>query len=57
MPFSTDDVDKHKADLSSDEKGKWVGIANAVLTQCIEDGGSDKTCAPKAIRIANSRVG
>jgi hypothetical protein len=55
MPFKKSDVDKHKKGLSSAQKEKWVDIANGVLSECIKNGGSDKTCAPKAIRIANSK--
>jgi len=55
MPFKTSDVDKHKKGLNSNQKKKWVSVANGVLDKCIKDGGTDKTCAPKAIRIANSK--
>lgn len=51
MPWTTNDVDKHKKGLSSEKKAKWVKIANAVLKHCK---GSD--CDAKAIRIANSKV-
>lgn len=55
MPWSVSDVDEHKKGLTPAQKKKWVSIANGVLAQCIKDGGSDKTCAPKAIKIANSK--
>jgi uncharacterized protein YdaT len=55
MPFTTKDVSKHKKGLTSSQKKKWVEVANSILSDCIEEGGTDKTCAPKAIRIANSK--
>lgn len=55
MPFKVSDVDKYKKGLNSSQKKKWVEIANSILNDCIDNGGSDKTCAPKAIRIANSK--
>lgn len=55
MPWTVSDVDKHKKGLSSEEKKKWVAIANKILKDCIAKGGTDATCAPKAIRIANSK--
>ena len=55
MPWSVGDVEKHRKGLTPEQKKKWVGIANGVYSQCIKDGGNDKTCAPKAIRIANSK--
>lgn len=57
MPFKSEDVSKHKKGLDSSQKKKWVEIANAILADCIKAGGTDKTCAPKAIRIANSKFG
>ena len=35
---------------------KAVSIANAVLKQCVADGGTDKECAGRAIAIAASKV-
>jgi len=55
MPWSVSDVESHKKGLAPAQKVKWVGIANAIYKKCLADGGSDKTCAPKAIRIANSK--
>jgi len=55
MPWSVSDVEKHRKGLTPEEKKKWVVIANGVLDDCIKKGGTDKTCAPKAIRIANSK--
>ena len=56
MPWKTSDVDSHKKGLTDAQKKKWVSIANSALASCIKGGGSDATCAPKAIRIANSKV-
>ena len=55
MPWAVNDVDKHKKGLTSEQKKKWVSVANSVLKDCLAKGGTDKTCAPKAIRIANSK--
>jgi len=57
MPWSTADVDSHKRGLTAAQKRQWVRIANSVLAKCIKDGGTDRTCAPKAIRQANGVVG
>lgn len=56
MPFSVGDVDKHNKGLTAAQKKKWVSVANSSLNSCVADGGSDKTCAPSAIRIANSTI-
>ncbi len=55
MPWTVKDVDEHKKGLTEAEKKKWVSIANSVRKTCIADGGSEKTCDAKAIRIANSK--
>ena len=55
MPWTVADVDKHKKGLTPEQKKEWVSIANGVLSKCLKDGGTDQTCAPKAIRIANSK--
>lgn len=49
MPWSVGDVDKHKKNLSSEQKSKWSSIANSVLSKT----GNEAS----AIRIANSRIG
>lgn len=56
MPWTLRDVDSHCAGLSDKRKQVWVAVANGVLAECLKNGGTDKTCAPKAIRIANSRA-
>jgi hypothetical protein len=55
MPWSVSDVDSHKKGLTPEQKKKWVSIANGIYKECLSKGGTDKTCAPKAIRIANSK--
>jgi len=53
MPYSIEDVDKHKKGLSDHDKEIWIGVANSVLAKCIEDGGEEATCAAKAIQQAS----
>lgn len=55
MPWSVSDVDKHKKGLSPADKKKWVNIANGIYKDCLARGGTDSSCAPKAIRITNSK--
>jgi hypothetical protein len=57
MPWTVDSVDKHKKGLSPEQKKKWVATANSALAACIKKGGTDKSCAPQAIRIANGTTG
>lgn len=59
MPWSVEDVDKHKKGLSSAQKQKWVDIANSVLRHCQQDGPPEgvESCEELAIRTASSRVG
>ena len=51
MPWSINDVEKHKAGLNPKQKKKWVAIANSVLKGCLKDKG--KNCDAMAIKIAN----
>ena len=48
MPWSTEDVDRHKKGLSNDEKDLWVKVANEVLDKTGDEG--------RAIREANAVV-
>ena len=48
MPWSTEDVDRHKKGLSTDEKELWVKVANEVLDRTGDEG--------RAIREANAVV-
>lgn len=57
MPFTVNDVDKHKSGLSPKQKKQWVAIANSVLKKCMDEPkGTDKKCAPKAIKQASGSV-
>ena len=56
MPWTVSDVDSHKKGLTPKQKKQWCRIANSVLAACIKRGGTDKTCAPKAIKQANGVV-
>ena len=56
MPWSVDDVEKHNKGLSDKKKRQWVHIANSVLKKCMADGGTEKSCAAKAIQEANGVV-
>lgn len=56
MPWTVDDVEKHKKGLSDKAKKQWVRIANAVLKKCLAKGGTDEECAAKAIKQANGVV-
>lgn len=53
MPWTVNDVDKHKKGLTTAQKKQWVATANSVLKKCQDEGGSG--CEAKAIRIANSK--
>lgn len=53
MPWTTDQVEKHRKGLDDKGKAQWVAVANSVYDKCIKDGGDDKSCAPKAIQQAN----
>ncbi len=56
MPWTVDDVDKHNAGLSDEQKKQWVDVANKVLQECLEDGSTQDYCDVKAIKIANLSV-
>ena len=56
MPWTVDDVEKHKKGLSAKGKRQWVAIANSALKKCLEDGGSEESCAASAIRQASGVV-
>lgn len=52
MPWSVEDVDKHRKGLNDSQKKKWCSIANRTLKSCMAEGGKD--CEGTAVRIANS---
>ena len=56
MPWTVEDVDRFKQGLSEAGKRQWVEVANSLLESCLADGGSEETCAAKAIRQANGVV-
>lgn len=55
MPWTVADVSKHNAKLNDKQKKAWCKIANGIYKDCLANGGDDKKCSGKAIRIANSR--
>ena len=57
MPWTAKDAKRFKKGLSPEQAKKWAKIANSVLRQCLSDGGSNKTCEARAIKIANAKVG
>lgn len=56
MPFTIEDVDKHKKGLKDKEKKQWVAVANSVLKTCIDKEGKEEICAVSAIKQANGVV-
>jgi hypothetical protein len=56
MPFTIQDANKHKKGMTSKQTRQWTHIANSELSKCIKSGGTDETCAPKAIRYANGVI-
>lgn len=57
MPWSAEDAKKHKKGLTKKQAQQWAKIANSVLSQCLKNGGKQKSCEAKAIKVANSKVG
>lgn len=55
MPWTVADVNGFRKGLSKEEKKKWVGVANGALAKCLSEGTSEKKCAGRAVRIANSK--
>ncbi len=53
MPWYKADVESHKKGLTDKEQEAWVKIANRSLKLCLDGGGTDQTCSPRAIRTAN----
>jgi hypothetical protein len=58
MPFTEVDAIRHNGILKdkANARAQWVAVANSVLKKCMDDGGDDASCAPKAIRQANGVV-
>lgn len=57
MPWTVADVDRFKSGLTQSQKRQWVRIANSVLRDCLDGGGSQSSCEASAIRQANGTVG
>jgi hypothetical protein len=57
MPWTKDNVEKHKKGLTDKQKETWVKVANSARNRCMEKGGSEKECDASAIRQANKAAG
>ena len=53
MPWTVEDVEKHNKGLTDKQKSQWVAVANSALKKCMDDGGTEETCAVSAIKQAN----
>lgn len=56
MPWTIDDVDKHKKDLTDAQKRQWVAVANSARKVCIAHGRDEEVCDASAIKQANAVV-
>ena len=56
MPWSKGNIPTSFKNLKGDTLDLALSIANGVLKRCIANGGTDKTCAPQAIRVALAKV-
>ena len=56
MPWTKEQVKEHKKGLTDAQEEQWVEVANSVLKKCMEDGGTEETCAVSAIKQANGAV-
>lgn len=56
MPWTKKDVAGINSKVPDSMKGQWVAVANSALKSCMDAGGSDETCAPKAITQANGVI-
>jgi len=56
MPWTIADVDRFNSGLTDAQKRQWVRVANSVLATCTSEGGSESTCAARAVREANGAV-
>lgn len=54
MPWVPSDADEHNEGLTDESRRQWAAVANAVLAQCRNEGGSD--CEARAIKQANAAV-
>jgi uncharacterized protein YdaT len=56
MPWSIGNIPDAFKGLTKQQKKLAISIANGALRSCLKDGGTDKECAPKAIRVALAKV-
>lgn len=58
MPWTLTDVERHKKNLDTTQKKKWVRMANAIFADCVKrkDKGGFENCKAKAVIIANSKT-
>jgi len=56
MPWTSEDVERHKKGLTDKGKRQWVAIANSTRKRCIADGDSEEVCDARAIKSANAMV-
>lgn len=56
MPFDVAAAKRHNSKLTDAEARTWARIANERLRACISGGGTDQSCSPSAIRIANAAI-
>jgi hypothetical protein len=54
MPWTVEDVDKHKAGLTPEQKDQWVAVANDALQRCLAVGQDPDQCDVSAIRQADA---
>lgn len=56
MPWTVADVEKHNKSIKSEDKPKWVEIANAVRADCLKGGGTEQMCDALAVATANKQI-
>ena len=52
MPYAPSDAGAHVKGLTPHQKAVWAAVANSALNRCKADGGTDETCAGKALAQA-----
>lgn len=58
MPWTVADVERFKKGLSEEEKKKWVELANAIFSSCMEKENAERSeCERIAIATASAKVG
>jgi len=56
MPFTPEDAEKHKKDLTSKQKNQWSRVAESVRKRLMKKGVSEKEAAGEAVKQANGVV-